>query len=440
VWRIAAWSLAAAAALTVAGFGIWYGASPPIPNVHLHDGTDPELIEAVSQARWAIRRSPWSDQPRGHMAMLLYVHRLNAEAAVFYTQAEHLNPAEPRWPYLHSFVVADDPPAALELLRRAARLSAERPGSPDAARLKLADVCLEQEQFDEAEREYRQLLAADPDHARAHLGLARLAVLRNQPEKALPHLKACASNPTTRKAAATLLAEVHQRRGDTGAAEQATREASKLPPKDIPWFDPWLDEARTLHKGKAGRLYRLTELMEQGRTQEAAAWARKMIEDYPDMKYAEIARGRLNEGRWDEAEEAARQAVAASPEFPDGYFYLGRALLAKRRFAEAAENFRRVTELRPTNSLAYAEWGRCAAGLGDRAEAIRRLQLAVLYSPIEADAHRDLGALLEEAGDRDGALEHLRQAVQLNDKDQQARELLDKLQAGAKPSKPKTKP
>jgi tetratricopeptide (TPR) repeat protein len=145
-----------------------------------------------------------------------------------------------------------------------------------------------------------------------------------------------------------------------------------------------------------------------------------------------VARARLNEGKWDRAEEAAREAVRLNPAFADGHFFLGRALLAQQRFAEAAESFRQVTELQPANGLAYREWARCAAGLGNRAEAARRLR----YMPQDAEASRELGELLAEEGDREGALRYLRQAVRLDRKDARSRALLEQAERGARGGKP----
>jgi tetratricopeptide (TPR) repeat protein len=421
--------------VALAAIGAWYGLSPAVPEVRLKPGSDPELVQEVARDRGAIRRSPWSDAARARLAMLLHVHRLEADAAVYYAQAEGLNPAEPRWPYLHAFVVADDPPAAVELLRRAARLVEGGAGNPDAPLLKLADVCLEQELLEEAEMNYRKLLARWPEHARAQLGMARVAVLRGLPEEARGYLRSCLEAPTTRKAAHTLLAEVCQRQGKAEEAARASRQAEEWP-RDRAWPDPWLDRARERLTGRAGRLYRLTELREQGRVVEAAMLSRQMQKDYPDVYWAEIARTRCNEGKWNPAEDAAREAVRLNPDFADGHFFLAAALLGKKHFAEAEEGFRRVIEWQPANGLAYREWARCAAGRGDRAEAMRRLRQALRYMPQDPEANRELGELLAEEGDRDEALRLLRQAVRLDPANARARQRLGEAERGTAGGRP----
>jgi tetratricopeptide (TPR) repeat protein len=229
------WLLGGVLVLAAAGFGAWYWLAPPVPAVSLLEGADAAVGQAVASARWAVRRSPWSDGPRGRLAMLLQAHARHAEAAVYYSQAEQLNPAEPRWPYLHAFVVADDPPTAQALRRRAAELAP--PGAPDAVLLRWADTCLEQGLLDDAERGYCRLLTQQPEHPRAHLGLARLANRREQFDEALTHLESCTTDLTTRKAAAMLRAEIHLRRGEPLAAARANRQISEWP-DDVAWRAP----------------------------------------------------------------------------------------------------------------------------------------------------------------------------------------------------------
>jgi tetratricopeptide (TPR) repeat protein len=436
IGRKFAWIAVPALAVGLIGLGAWYWAAQAIPDVQLDAYTDPALAEAVSQARWAIRRAPWSDRPRGHMAMLLHVHGMHPVAAEFYTQAESLNVAEPRWPYLHSFVVADSPPTALALLRKAAGLVANRSDAPDAPLARWGEVCLEQEQLEEADEAFQKLLERLPNNARAHLGLARLAVLRSQFDQAIPHLKACATNPMARKAAATLLAEVLERRGEPEAASRTAQQAAQHP-RDLRWPDPWLDQARALLVGRNGRKYRMAELQNEGRLQEALELEKEAtIEEYPDMGWIGIGLRRLDEGKWVEAENAFRQAVGLNEASAEGYFNLGRALFAQKKFGDAAASFRKVMELQPANGSAYRELARCAAAQGDRPEAIRQLRQAVRYTPHDADANRELGELLLAEGEREEAMRYLSQALRLNGKDQKVRSLLEELQRGPKAQKP----
>jgi tetratricopeptide (TPR) repeat protein len=423
---------AVALVLGAAGLAIWYALAPPMPEVSLGAGADPALVRAVDEARWAIRRAPYSDGPRGRFGMLLQAHALRAEAAVCYVQAEHLNPAEPRWPYLHALMMAADPPAALELWRRAAELAGARPNAADAALLHLADASLGQGRLDEAATAYRQLLRGRPDHARARLGLARLALRRGRPAEALEHLGPCAASPATRKAARQLAAQAHRRLGNADAAATAAREAAELPP-DAAWPDPWSDEVVALRVGREARVMRLQELRAHKRLAEAAELARQTVADYPDLGWLELGRSRLAASEWDAAERALQEALRLAPHSAEARFGLGQALVGQKKYQAAAEALRAVIAQEPAHAAAYRELARCLAATGDKQGATHMLEQALRLRPQCADSHRELGELLAEAGRRDEGVQHLDQAVRLNPDDARARELLASARGKDKP-------
>jgi tetratricopeptide (TPR) repeat protein len=345
----------AVAALSVAGLGAWYVLAPPVPTVRLDAGADPALVQAVAQARGAVRRAPWSDGPRGRLGMLLQAHGLNAEAAACYEQAERLNPDEPRWPYLHAYLVADDPPQALGLWRRAAELSERRGETTDAPQLRRADACLEQGLFDEAGEAYRALLDRRPDHPHALLGLARLALRRGRPGYALDHLRRCADSPWARSAARRLAAQARGRLGDR-PAELPRKGREPEPPPDRPWPDPWADELAALRVGRQARVMRLQQLQAEGRLAEAAGLARQVVEEYPDVGWLELGRVRLAKQEWAGAEAALREALGRDPESAEAAFALGQALLGQQKYDEAARTFRRLLVREPAHAGPTVTW------------------------------------------------------------------------------------
>src|SRR5262249_47028382 len=148
-----------------------------------------------------------------------------------------------------------DPEAAIPKLRRAAVLCGN---TSDAPRLRLADVLLGQGRVREAEEQWRRLLSQEPGHARAHLGLARLAYQRGNLEESLSYLNFSLKGARTRKAAHLLLAEIHQRRGDNAAADRESRRAAELP-NDEAWPDPFEEEIKKLRTGKQVFLARADE-------------------------------------------------------------------------------------------------------------------------------------------------------------------------------------
>lgn len=148
--------------------------------------------------------------------------------------AEQLDPNEPRWPYFLglTFRLEARDAEAIALLRRAVRLC---PNQPDALRLLLAEQLLKEGQTEEAEEHFRALLANNPNHGPAHLGMARLALSRGDAAEAREQLRGCLDNPSVRKAGCLLLAEVEQQQGhsEDAAAAFYFRQVLKLQPRHI---------------------------------------------------------------------------------------------------------------------------------------------------------------------------------------------------------------
>ena len=113
---------------------------------------------------------------------------------VCYGAAASLDPEVPRWPYLQGDLYSHGPggpEAALPYFR----LAASRTPPNSVAQVRLADVLLELGRLDEADAEYRKVLAASKNDALGQLGLAKLAVARKQYKESLEYLEAIADIP-----------------------------------------------------------------------------------------------------------------------------------------------------------------------------------------------------------------------------------------------------
>jgi tetratricopeptide (TPR) repeat protein len=400
----------------------WYAAPAP-PAVSLADA-DPAVADAIAAARWDVRWKPRSAAAWGRLGQLLRAHSYKPESNLCFAQAERLDPNDSRWPYLQGVSLqSDDPEAAIRHLRRAVALGGS---GPDALRLCLAEVCLQQGQLDDAEQHFRQVLRDDPDNARAHLGLGRLACERGNLRDGLAHLNRSASSKRTQKASCILLAQVYHQLGDTAAADRERARVIDLP-DDPPWPDPFVEETRSLMIGKQARLNRLKTLHRQGRLAEAREVARQLEDDYPDVYWLVEGREQIAKGRFAAAEQALRKALQLAPDSVDAHLDLGAVLFKQNNYRAAAECFRKATKLEPGYGPAWQSLGRCWMRQGNRPEAIRAFRMAVQYTPQDAEARRDLGSLLAQEGQVAEALVQLRQALQLEPGDTKARELLDEL-------------
>jgi tetratricopeptide (TPR) repeat protein len=414
------------------GFALWRqvisseGASREVavaqpPSID-QSGVDPAVLRLVTAARSAVVDTPHSAEAWGRLGKILLAHGLSDEALPCFAEAERLDPRQPRWPFYQGTILSQgDPDAAIPKLQGAADLCGKLPGAP---RLRLADLLLGQGRLGEAEDQWQRLLSQEPGHCRAHLGLARLAYQRGNPEQSMSHLNIALNGSRTRKASHLLLAEIYQRRGDKPAADQESRRAAALP-DDESWPDPFDEEVKQLRTGRQVFLARADRFIRQGRVADAIGLLERTVHDYPDSGEAWLLMGKAYLAKNDaRAEQALRTAVRLAPDLVEAPFYLGAVRFLRGDYREAAAHFRQAVKLKPDFALAHYNLGHCLVRLGDRSGATLAFRTAVSCKPDYADARVNLGELLAQDGREAEALGHLRYAVQLEPRDPRAKKLL----------------
>jgi protein O-GlcNAc transferase len=229
----------------------------------------------------------------------------------------------------------------------------------------------------EAERLYRQVCAADPDHFAA---LHRLGVVAHQlgrPDAPDILARAVALNPD--------LAEAHNdlgvvlgARGRLAEAATAFERAAALRP----------DYAEA-HANLGGALRRL------GRTEEAVAHYERVAALAPNSAGAHnnVANALIELGRLDAALAYYDKALALAPDFAPAHYNRGVALRGRSRFAEAAASFQRALALKP--DFFAAKFAACMARLpivySDEADIARQraayeTKLRALHADVERAA------------------------------------------------------
>jgi tetratricopeptide (TPR) repeat protein len=103
-------------------------------------------------------------------------------------------------------------------------------------------------------------------------------------------------------------------------------------------------------------------------------------------------------GRWPEAEEDARRAVASMPNDADAWASLGDALAQQGKAAEAVEASRRAVALDSTHAAVWYNYGVSLAGTQDAAGAERAYRRALSIDSTLVEAWNNLGALYGGAG------------------------------------------
>ncbi len=281
-----------------------------------------------------------------------------------------------------------------------------------------------------AEIAYRQILAVDPNHARAldllgvialqtgngeaavqcirraieldgndatfpcHLGGAYQA-LRRIPEAIICYERALELQPGYAEAY-TNLGSAYKQQGNLHGAIDCYRLALQLRPD--------LAEAHN-NLGNA--------LKDQGQLDDAVACYRRALQLKPD--YAE-ALGNLgsalkDQGKLDEAVVNCRRALQLKPTAFDIWNTLGTALKDQGKIDEAVFCFRRTLKLKPDYALAHNNLGNALSELGQPDEAAACYHRALELQPELAAAHFNLGSYHEQMGDFDAAGQSWREAL-----------------------------
>ncbi|NNM26829.1 MAG: tetratricopeptide repeat protein [Phycisphaerales bacterium] len=223
-------------------------------------------------------------------------------------------------------------------------------------RAKRSDAYLGRGQVDRAREEWNELIRLDPDSAIGHAQLGMVSVHANELPRAIPHLqRALEIDPTQYEIQSTL-----------GLAFVKTGETEKG-----------------------------LNLLESA--------ARKLGTTKSAMSYASALRDLR---RWDEAEAAFREAVAAHPDDPEARFEHGVMLGRSGRHAEAAGAFARVADADPDYRGVQSNLARSLYRSGAVGDAVKVLRTALARNSTDAQLRNDLAWMLATGPDasyRNGA-------------------------------------
>ncbi len=198
------------------------------------------------------------------------------------------------------------------------------------------------------------------------------------------------------------------RLGDSGAAVNAFRQASKL---DAHREECWLNLTR--------------ELMEVNR-EEAISAAQEALQSNPKSYALNLRLGAayLSLDRYSESESVFRQLVAAGDPLPTSYVGLAQVLMRTGRAAEAASELTEAgKKLGPNFLISYFQ-GLALSRAGRPAEAISMFQEAIRQSPDNSEAHLSLGQAELTVGHNNEAIAELQKCLQLSPSNAQAKRLL----------------
>lgn len=275
-------------------------------------------------------------------------------------------------------------------------------------------------QLDVAQEEIDAALAADPEHPRALLLAADLALDREEGDEAMALLEQLDAVAPESGPVHNRIGLAHELRGELAEAEDAYRHATTL---DRLGHDPWINLGRVLrvagdHEGARAAFDGAVErapsdpdaLLGRGLTRAATGELAMAVEDFrraaelaPNDAEPLLALGDLQRdlGEHEAAVATYREAIDREDADAASWLKLGNVLVLLEDYEGAATAFDEAIERAP--ELAAAHNGRGAALMHvSRAEEARaELERAFELDPTDPNPLMNLGLLHENRGERE---------------------------------------
>lgn len=399
----------------------------------------------------------------GQMGMVLHAHDLTDAALLCYVQAIQRDADDYRWLYLAAVAVwGKAPTRSAEYFAKAALLHPH-----DAAFfIAFADVLTRLGRYEDAHNAYEKARAIDSRSSFAHIGLARLALIRGDVADARSTLERVRDRSPRLNNVHTLLAQAYRRLGERASASRAEwlakvhnkrlkphspvvsamaslavnaqayqrRGAQLADRSDFAGAESAYRQVLIIRVGSSADFMNLaTVLSKQGKYTEAFEFFDRGLGLSPDHVGLLSSKGRahVDVGQFDRAAEMLAKAIDADPNFADASLNSGILRFRQGRFAEAVEHFERALTLDPSLYRVYFDLGRAYADDGKLESAVVALQRLREIEPDNELALNRLGLLQIRLGRYDAAIEMLDEAWVNNPTNTQTTILLARLLASA---------
>lgn len=345
-------------------------------------GLEPAVAVQIGEMqRLVITQAPQAGA-YGELGQVYLAYGFNDAAADCFRNASALGIGDARWPYLLGAAER----AAGRLDPAAAAFEQALDWAPEAGPgyVHLGEVRLLQGRPEDAETVLRKALRTPAaPAARSLLGQAALA--RRDFKAAAEHLEAALAAAPEANRLHHPLALAYRGLGDRAKAEQHLAQAGQVGLKPP---DPWLDAVAGLRVGER----------------------------------VAVMRGRVaaQAGRYADAAQEFRKALAAQPDSVEARVNLGSVLALSGDRAGAVEQLREALKRDPANVTAHFNLGSLLVD-GAPGEARPHLEVVVASRPGDAEARRLLAKALRDSSRLEEALAHYARAVELAPEDETAR-------------------
>lgn len=412
------------------------GSPPPGPVLPLDEAAlDASVAELVRRHVDAVRTDPADARAHGTLGLVYEANELWDEAQRSFANAAALDPSDALWRYHRAIAMrqAGDVDGALDLLERSAAELRDLPGPQH----RLGTVLLEAGRVDEAQAAFQRTVDLAPRLADGWVGLADVALYREDYAKAAELLEEAVRLDPGYKAAQYSLGLAYRGLGRLEEAGRKLTLGMGAPRRTV--GDPLTDEAAGFGVSFVGEFQEAVRLIQSGNAARAAEILEKILERDPQdtnvlnnlaSAYLELEDFRrmeelllravrvderqfaphlnlavcyLKTGRLDEASTHARRAVELAPTVGKAQFTLGRVLIAKKDLSGAYLALQRALDADARDPGIHMAMAQTCARLQRFEEARRHYLDTIQRAPSYVPARVDLVGVLMELGRWDDA-------------------------------------
>ena len=370
------------------------------------------------------RHEPTSPGPVGALCVAYHADMFFDEADRCYALVIDREPGQWRWRYYRALIQAER--GGGDTLVASLRAVVGQAPQFGPAWQRLGDALFKARRYDEAadawERARTARVSGDnqpsPRHvtevplsAYANVGLARIALVKGETERAREILERVATEAPQFSSAPRLLADVYRSSGRESDAARAVYRANRLQPF-APYLDPMVDDLARESRNST----LLLRVSSEANLAVNAEWAeyltRRALEFDPDNPEAVVKLGRVlrTVGRNEEALEFFRRYHEMVPGDFLGLAHIGGCLSAMGRYTEA-ESFLRRAVAGIDDPQTHYNLGLLLAITNRPSEAIAEYEKALARDPMHADARLNMATALARQGKMDVARRELTQLV-----------------------------
>jgi tetratricopeptide (TPR) repeat protein len=291
------------------------------------------------------------------------------------------------------FMRANRPLRAEELCRD---YLGQNPGCADHLRL-LGHALMKQNRLAEAEEQLRFALSVEPNFPQLHEDLGSVLAMQQRFDEAIPELeRAIQLQPA--------LPLAHKKLGQALVAVGRGKDADEA-------FQAYLDS-----DPNRAAIARGVEYLDAERTDEAVDAFRTVLKASPEnvnaMRYLAITYLQRNE-KLEDAEALLRRATQLAPDFFDAWLALGSVLKERRKFMDTIAAYQQAVELQADNAEAWGGLGSAYAVAMYPDKSAEAFAKAIALNPKMPYALSSQGHVLKTLGDQAGALESYRAAIRI---------------------------